>query len=183
MLARQRLLSGDDTPERVDSPVEDRSTAIVPPSFLNCLLESPMLPIDQFNAMTENQRDAVRQWAQAALEGQEKLALAQIDTLQELIKLGGETFKESCADVSSARPTEMLPRLMMSQMQRGTALNLGLIGMGRRVQQEMACIVEENLRALRAGTQEVVERYAEAARDLQAEPQQRRRASDLREAA
>ena len=59
---------------------------------------------------------------------------------------------------------EAWPQVIMGNIQRSTALNLNLIEITRRMQQELACAVEEHLRALRDGTLDAVDQYAAVAK-------------------
>ena len=83
-----------------------------------------------------------------------------IDAMQEFIKAGGDQIKESCSDMALLDSSKVWPKVVMDNIQRGTALNLSLIEITRRMQQELTCAVEENLRVLRDGTLEAVEEYA-----------------------
>ncbi|HEX6733204.1 MAG TPA: hypothetical protein VF096_00210 [Azonexus sp.] len=111
-----------------------------------------MLQFEQLNALSESSRNASRQLTQTTLEGQEKLVRVNIDAMQEFIKAGGEQIKESYSDIALIDPTRVWPQVMIGNIQRGTALNLSLIEITRRMQQELTCVVEDNLRALRDGT-------------------------------
>lgn len=123
-----------------------------------------MLQFEQLKAMSETSRNASRQLTEATLEGQEKMMRVNIDAMQEFIKASGDQIKETCSDIAQADPTKAWPQVVMGNIQRNTALNLSLIEITRRMQQELACVVEENLRALRDGTLDAVQEYASVAR-------------------
>lgn len=123
-----------------------------------------MLQLEQLNALSETSRNASRQLAQTALEGQERMVRVNIDAMQEFIKAGGEQIKETCSDMALIDSAKIWPQVVMGNIQRGTALNLSLIEIARRMQQELTCAVEENLRAMRDGTLEAVEEYAAVAK-------------------
>lgn len=122
-----------------------------------------MLPIQQFKLMTETSRNATRQLAEAALEGQEKMVRVNIDAIQELFRTSGDSLKETCAEMAQVYPGDAWPKVVMDNIQRGTALNLSLIELGKRTQQELACVFEEHLRAMRNGTLDAIDKYAVAA--------------------
>lgn len=124
-----------------------------------------MLQFEQLNAMSETSRNASRHLAQATLEGQERMIRVNIDAMEEFIKAGGEQIKESCSDMALLDSTKVWPQVVMSNIQRSTALNLSLIEITRRMQLGLTCAVEENLRALRDGTLEAVEVYTAVAKN------------------
>ncbi|HLO62276.1 MAG TPA: hypothetical protein VK165_04850 [Azonexus sp.] len=128
-----------------------------------------MLQFEQLSAMSETSRNATRQLAQATLEGQERMLRVNIDAMEEFIKAGGEQLKETCADMTLLDSAKIWPQVVMSNIQRSTALNLSLIEITRRMQLGLTCAVEENLRALRDGTLEAVEVYSAAAKSLPAQ--------------
>jgi hypothetical protein len=128
-----------------------------------------MLPIQQLKMMSETSRNATRQLAEAALEGQEKMVRVNIDAMQEFIRTGGEGLKETCSDMAQIYPVEAWPQVVMDNIQRSTALNLNLIELTKRTQQELAVVIEEHLRALRNGTLDAIDKYAVAARTPLAE--------------
>ena len=123
-----------------------------------------MLQLEQLNAMSQTSRNVSRQLAQAALEGQDRMIRVNIDAMQEFIKAGSEQIKETCSDMALIDSSKVWPQIVMDNIQRGTALNLSLIAITRRMQQELTCAVEENLRVLRDGTLEAVEEYAAVAK-------------------
>lgn len=132
-----------------------------------------MLQLAQLNAMSETSRNASRQLAQATLEGQERMIRVNIDAMQEFIKAGGDQIKETCSDMALIDSTQIWPQVVMGNIQRGTALNLSLIEITRRMQQELTYAVEENLRALRDGTLEAVGEYAAVAKSKPADAEER----------
>lgn len=142
-----------------------------------------MLPIEQLKTMSETSRTATIQLAEAALEGQEKIIRVNIDAIQEFIKTGGEQLKESCSDMAQTHPLQAWPQVVMGNIQRSTALNLSLIEITRRMQQELACVVEENLRTLRDGTLDAVEKFASTAKGASTGRQKRENDRQLKQAA
>lgn len=142
-----------------------------------------MLPIEQLKTMSETSRHATRQLAEVALEGHQKIARVNIDAIHEFIKTGSEQFKESCANLAQVDPAKGWPQVFIGNIQRSTALNLSMIEITRRLQQELACVVEEHLRALRNGTLDAVEKCVTVAKAGQSESRSRSNERQMKQAA
>lgn len=119
-----------------------------------------MLSIDQLKNMSEASRNSALQMAEAALEGQEKMIRMNINAIQEFIKVGGEQFKEGCSEMTQRYSVEAWPRVIMGNIQRGTVLNLSWLEITNRMQRELSCVLEENIRAFSNGPLEVAEKYS-----------------------
>lgn len=119
-----------------------------------------MYPIEQLKSMSETTRKTTSRLAEVVLEGQEKMFRVNVDAAQEFLKTGGDQVKKSCSELAQVHPMEAWPGLIVENIQRNTDLNLTVIEITKHMQRELACVVEENLRALRDGTLEAVDKYA-----------------------
>lgn len=125
-----------------------------------------MYPIEQLQSMSETTRKATSRLAEVVLEGQEKMFRVNIDAAQEFLKTGGDQVKKTCSELTQAHPMETWPSLIIGNIQRNTELNLTVIEITKQMQRELACVVEENLRALRDGTLDAVDKYSVVVSDI-----------------
>ncbi|MGE5469674.1 MAG: hypothetical protein ACM3X0_02625 [Bacteroidota bacterium] len=126
-----------------------------------------MLQIEQLKSISETGRNATRRLTEVGLDGQEKMVRVNLDAIQEFINTSNEGLKDSYSDLAHGHPVEAWPKVIMGSIQRSTALNLNLIDISRRLQQEMASTVDEHLRALRDGTIDAIEQCVAVARNPQ----------------
>ena len=121
-----------------------------------------MSPIQKINNIAQYGQNATRHVAEAVLDGQEKLVRSNLDALEEMMRQGTQQFRDACAGLKQTNLMENWPQAVMDNIQRGTAINLGYVEIARNLQQDMACAVEESLRALRDGSIEAVDQVSDA---------------------
>lgn len=143
-----------------------------------------MFAIDNFKEISDTGRDAVRHFVSTSMESQEKIIRLNIDAIQDFVRVGSEQLKSGYSEISLADPINSWPQVMVGNIQRSTALNLGLIEISKRIQQELACVVEEHLRALRDGTLDAMDSCTGAAKAaVRSSGRQRSGADQLKHAA
>lgn len=119
-----------------------------------------MSAIEKFTTLSATSRNTTQNLARLALEGQEKMIRLNIDNTKEFIQTSGEQLRKSFSEMNQIHSVEAWPKVIMNNIQRGTDFNLNLLELTKRMQTELACVVEENLRTLRNGAMEAVGDYA-----------------------
>lgn len=118
-----------------------------------------MFSTEQLTTLTETYRDLTRQSAELFIEGAGRIASLNLDAIEEVVNTSGEQFKQTCFQTIRTLPSEgFSPQLINDNLQRGADLNLALIEIANRFQQEFAEAVESQIRALSERTLDAVER-------------------------